>query len=135
MENDNKKYMIVGMCNPYNARTHYHMERVLEYDMTTPTKWVVNDDYGYGLSYNDAINILASYANEIQSMTLYNDSFIKELKTESLLYDEIFDDSWYEGEGWYIDNQLVFKHGDTSIRDDVMLYRIEEFIPPSKINE
>lgn len=32
--------MIVAKCDPYNARHHWHGERVLKYDGPTPVEWV-----------------------------------------------------------------------------------------------
>ena len=36
-------YRIIEACNPYNARTHYRGEDVIEYDGATPVKWIVED--------------------------------------------------------------------------------------------
>ena len=40
-----KKYIIVAMCDPYNAIKHYHGEKVLKRDGATPIHWVFKDEY------------------------------------------------------------------------------------------
>ena len=59
MTQTTNKKMVVAQCNPYNAKSHYNSQRVINYDMTTPVKWVMDDDYGYGLSEEEALAKLA----------------------------------------------------------------------------
>ena len=123
-----KKYMITAACNSYNARTHYNGQRVLRYDMTTPIKWVMEDAYGDGLTLEEAQDILDSYANQLSDDTLYiDDEWLAQMIAEAKEYDEVdLDTSWYKGAGWYCNEHLVYQRGDESLRDDVMLYWIEE---------
>jgi hypothetical protein len=37
------KFAIVAKCNPYNAKFHYHGEKVLKYDGATPVEWVLQE--------------------------------------------------------------------------------------------
>lgn len=36
-------YMIVAKCDPYNAKHHWHGQRVLKYDGPTPVEWVAGE--------------------------------------------------------------------------------------------
>lgn len=123
-----KKYMITAACNPYNAGTHYNGQRVLRYDMTTPIKWVMEDAYGDGLTLEEAQDILDSYANQLSDDTSYiDDEWLAQMIAEAKEYDEVdLDTLWYKGAGWYCNEHLVYQRGDESLRDDVMLYWIEE---------
>lgn len=38
---DSMKYKIIAKCDPYNASKHYHGQKVVKYDGTTPVAWVV----------------------------------------------------------------------------------------------
>lgn len=123
-----KKYMITAACNPYNARTHYNGQRVLRYDMTTPINWVMEDSDGDGLTLEEAQDILDSYANQLSDDTSYiDDEWLAQMVAEAKEYDEVdLDTSWYKGAGWYCNEHLVYQRGEESLRDDVMLYWIEE---------
>lgn len=126
---EQKKYRIVGSCNPYHARFHYNgYNEVLRYDGMTPVEWVVDDDYGYGFTLEEAMNKLDSYADNINDDTLYIDNAWLREMIEEVVAEEtsISDTSWYKGAGWYKNNVLVYQHGDMSLRDDVMLYSITE---------
>lgn len=123
-----KKYIITAACNPYNARTHYNGERVLRYDMTTPIKWVIDDFYGEGLSLEEAMDILDSFAHQLGDDVRWMDDYnlaedVRFFKEEENID---LDTSWYKGEGWYRDEYQVYKRGDMCLRDDVMDYAIEE---------
>ena len=123
-----KKYIITAACNPYNARTHYHGQRVLKMNMATPVKWVMDDFYGQGLSLEEAMDILDSWANQLNDDTSYmDDDYVQQLAAE-ILEDtgEVLDTTWYKGAGWYANNTLVYKRGDMNLEDDVMYYAIEE---------
>lgn len=39
------KFAIVAKCNPFNAPTHYHGEKVLKRTVLTPIHWVLADRY------------------------------------------------------------------------------------------
>ena len=122
-----KKYRIIANCDPYNARIHHHNEQVLKYDGATPLEWVVDDSYGDGYTLEEAYDILDSYANQLNDDTFYeDDALIAEMRRELEEYGEEADFSWYEGAGWYENNVLVYRHGDCYLRDDVMLYSIDE---------
>ena len=38
-----KTYRIIAKCDPYNARKHYHGEKVLKRDGATPVAWLFNN--------------------------------------------------------------------------------------------
>ena len=124
-----EKYIITGVCDPYNARFHFneYNNKALKYDGATPVKWVVDDNYGEGYSLEEAFDILDSYANQLADNTTYvDDEGIAEMISLAKQYDDVdLDTSWYVGAGWYEDTTLVYRHGDESLRDDVMLYWIE----------
>lgn len=112
-----KKYQINAICDPYNAQRHYHGQRVVRYNCATPVEWVMEE----GITLEEAHDILDTYANDLgDDYTWNDDEWIKELQEEGI------DTSWYKGEGIYTDGVLVYQHGDMSLTDDVMLYRIEE---------
>lgn len=123
-----KKYIITASCNPYNAHSHYNGQRVLRYDMTTPTLWVNDDDYGDGYSLEEAMDILDSYANQLNDDTSFcDDEWIEQLRKEVKEdYGDDLDTSWYVGEGWYANNSLVYKRGDMYLQDDVVTYSIAD---------
>ena len=49
-----KKYIIIASCDPYNAKCHYHGERVIKYNGPTPVQWVLDDNLGRGFDLKDA---------------------------------------------------------------------------------
>lgn len=124
-----KKYIITGLCDPYNARFHFNAQnnKALKFDGATPVKWVVDDNYGNGYSLEEAQNILDGYANSMSDDVCYNDdSWIQQLINDAKADDIELDTSWYKGEGWYCGECLIYQHGDESLRDDSMLYWIED---------
>lgn len=124
--NNAKLYVITATCDPYNARRHYYNQEVLKYNGTTPVYWIQDDNYGDGYTIDEAMRILDSYANDMNDDVVYiDDDYIQEEKRYFREEDMDYDTSWYEGEGWYENNYLVYKHGDMSLRDDVMCYEIE----------
>lgn len=125
---EQKKYRIVGSCNPYHARFHYNgYNEVLRYDGTTPVEWVVNDNYGYGFTLDEAMDKLDSYANEMNILSWEDNETVANLVYEARENDDIdLDTSWFIGDGWYADHILYYKRGDMYLEDDVMTYCIEE---------
>lgn len=123
-----RKYIITASCDPYNARFHYNDQRVLAHNGPTPIKWVDDDNYGDGYSFEEAMDILDRYANNLNDNTSFiDDDYIAQLRNEvSEDYGEELDASWYKGEGWYEDQTLIYKRGDESLRDDTMTYCIED---------
>ena len=123
-----KKYIITATCDPYNARFHYHNQRVLKMNMTTPTKWVMDDDYERGYTLEEAMTILDGYANQLSDNVSYiDDEWLQQMVAEAKEYDDIdLDTSWYKGAGWYADENLVYQRGDMSLSYDSMTYCIEE---------
>lgn len=123
-----KKYIITGACDPYHAHSHFcgSSNQPLRYDMATPVEWVVDDNYGYGYSIEEAYDLLDSYANQMSDDICYNnDEWIKQLVDEAKEYDEVdLDVSWYKGAGWYCGETLIYQRGDAYLRDDSMLYTI-----------
>lgn len=123
------KYIITAACDPYNARKHYHGQRVLKMNMTTPVKWVHDDDYGYGYSLEEAMAKLDGYAHELggDDTSYIDDEYLAQLVEEVKEYEGVdLDTSWYKGAGWYANEYLVYQHGDMYLRDDVIDYAIEE---------
>jgi hypothetical protein len=116
--NKTMKYQITAICDPYHARNHYHCQRVIRYNHATPVEWIMEED----LTLEEAQSILDTYASDMgDDYTWNDDEWIKTLQEEGI------DTSWYRGEGVYTDGVLIYQHGDMSLRDDVMLYRIEEY--------
>lgn len=113
-----KPYRIIATCDPYNAKHHYHGQAVVRYNLTTPVEWVM-EDY---LTLDEAQSILDAYASDLGDDYVWNDDkWIAELQEEGI------DVSWYKGEGVYTtEGVLVYQHGDIYLRDDVVIYRIEE---------
>ena len=129
------KYMIVAMCDPYNAKKHHYQERVLKYDMTTPIEWVINDGSGSGVSKDAALYELEMMAAvDFEESEYFNEAdlpkYVEEYK-ENHPYENEVDTSWYKGEGWYNPYSMhpLFLCGDESYRHDVMTYEIREYIP------
>lgn len=119
-------FIFLWKCDPYNARFHHHGQRVIRYDHATPVEWVMEE----GLSLEEAQRILDSYTCDLgDDYSWYDDNAIEGMK-EALREDDVdiatVDFSWYKGEGVYTCDELVYKHGDMALRDDVMLYSIEE---------
>lgn len=125
-------YMVTARCNPYDARFHYHGETVLEHDMTTPIKWVIDCGYGDGLSKHEALSLLEHFAADVDYWSYYDDETIRDLITE-MMEDEGVDNpdvDWYQGPGYYDDYNLQYLIGDECLRIDTLLYRIEEYQEP-----
>lgn len=122
-----KKFRVTAMCNPYNAKSHYHGEKIIRYDGITPVEWVMADD----LTKEEAINKLCSYAYEDFDRSGYSyedDNSITDLRKQLEENDcEDIDLSWYKGPGYYTDGVAVWLEGDSSYSYDVMHYRIEEY--------
>ena len=121
-------YIITGQCDPYNARFHFNEcnNQALVYDGATPVKWVVDDNYGDGYTLEEAQNMLDTYANMMSDDVVFNDdSWIQQIISDAKEDGEEVDTKWYKGEGWYCGECLMYQHGDDSLRDDAMLYRIE----------
>jgi hypothetical protein len=130
----NKK-MVVAQCNPYNAKSHYNGQRVLDYDMTTPVKWVMDDDYGYGLSEEEALAKLEAYASEDGYEYFDEESLAEYVKMVKEGFEvEDVDTSWYEGRGYYdMENMYcAYSCGDHYYRHDTMFYSIEDFVAEEK---
>lgn len=123
------KYMVVAHCDPYNAKSHYHGETVLKYDMATPIKWVIDNGYDDGLSKHEALSLLECIAAEVDYWSFIDDDYIRDLVTE-LMEDEGVDNpdvDWYQGPGYYDNNCLQYLIGDEYLEIDTMLYSVEEY--------
>lgn len=127
------KKMVVAQCNPYNAKSHYNGQRVLDYDMTTPVKWVMDDDYGCGISLDRALALLERYASE-DGYDYYDEAqlaaWVQDFKEtyeyeNDKPYEGDVDTSWYKGRGYYDsgNNVCVYLCGDHYYRHDTMFYR------------
>lgn len=128
MKNE-KRFRVVASCDPYHARMNHRGQEVLKWDMTTPIKWVMDDD----LTEAEAHAILDDYSYDLKDAWFYDEQQIAELRQDliedGLMPLEAIDRnlSWFIGEGVYVDGVLVYHFGDDSLRDDVMLYCIEEY--------
>lgn len=141
-QTNEKKMMVTAYCNPYHARFHHYQQRVLKYDGTTPVKWVMDDDYGCGISRDKALCILERYASEDgfeyfdeQSLEAWVEDFKEAYEYENEEpYEGDVDTSWYEGRGYYDSESLTCMYlcGQDYYRHDTMSYSIEEFIPEEK---
>ena len=117
------KYIIVAMCDPYNARKHYHGEKVLKRDGATPIYWVFKDEYFD--TEDEAKEALLKAARYDYSYE--DDESIADLK-ESLGQDFDGTIDWYKGPGVYDpdqNNALIYLEGDSSFSDDSMTYMID----------
>lgn len=142
MKNENTtKMMVVAYCDPYNARFHHHDQRVLAYDGATPVKWVMDDDYGCGISLERALCILERYASEDgydyydeASLEAWVQDFKEAYEYENdKPYEGDVDTSWYEGRGYYDEGMgCVYLCGDHYYRHDTMSYSIEDFVSEEK---
>ena len=123
---DTKKFMIVAHCNPYHANFQHNGERVLKYDSFTPIKWVHTDNYGNAFTYDEALKEMENMMLYDENCNYYDREYILECKAE----DELYDDSWFEGDGWYdINLTPIYIKNSGVIRDDVMIYTVEEYEP------
>lgn len=53
-------YRIIASCDPYNAKSHYHGEKVIRRDGATPVEWI--HDNREGMTLEDANAVLLQYA-------------------------------------------------------------------------
>ena len=61
-----------------------------------------------------------------ENCNYYDREYILECKAE----DELYDDSWFEGDGWYDINLIpVYIKNSGVILDDIITYTIEEYEP------
>lgn len=132
------KKMVVAYCDPYNARFHHHNQRVLECDGATPVKWVMWDDYGFGISEDKALATLEKYAS-MDGYDYYDEAqieaWVQDFKEayeyeNDAPYEGDVDTSWYEGKGYYDSENMmcVYLCGDHYYRHDTMSYSIEDFV-------
>ncbi len=127
---NNKLYMIVGHCNPYHSKLYCREHhRVLKYGNggTTPIKWVVDDNYGLGFTDKEVEEKMREMVSG--EAFFYDRNMIEEYRNDD--YDnEGYDDSWFEGDGYYDENHYpLYILNSGIIRDDVMVYTIEEYSP------
>lgn len=129
------KYRIVASCDPYNAKTHYNGQPVLEYEMVTPIKWVIEDDIPSCFEAMERLMRLAKTGKPYENgdWTYEDKESVEEFKKEMLELhgDKMTDEEketitdWFAGPGIYENHVPVLLEGDTSFRDDCMLYTIE----------
>lgn len=150
-ESNEKKYMITLSTDPYHGRmVCAHGGRVLERDGATPVKCVLEDDFGRGLTLDEAKKELRDIVANSDRFWHEDDESARELMAEiakDLRRQRDDDDEdeeeevsefpeWYKGEGWYTeDHCLVYKEGDTHFEDDIRHYWIEEFVPEEEEEE
>lgn len=138
-ESENKKYMITLSTDPYHGRLVCEGRgRVLERCGATPVKVVIEDDFGRGLTLDEAKKTMRDMLNSDDGLFHFDDDDAREMMAEiaedlrgQREEEEVgeFPD-WYEGAGWYdCNNNLVCLEGETRFTDDIRRYAIEEFIP------
>lgn len=121
------KFAIVAKCNPYNAKFHYHEEKVLKYDGVNPVEWVLQEFD----TEDEALSELYKMAKSEEGIVERTyDDVLEEIKD----MDDIIDiknhiDKFLEyGDGLYYCNTfdiLMVKDGD-SYSYDTMTYSVEE---------
>ena len=139
ISNVRAEYRIVAQCDPYNARKHYNGQQVLERDGATPVKWVMSDGYTSEEEAKKALMDLAMTGNpyenggwsyEDEDSVKYLAEAIKEDHPDDFEDGEEPDTSWFKGPGIYDHTggtlYPVLLEGETSFRDDTMMYSIEE---------
>lgn len=140
MKQNTTKKMVVAQCDPYNARFNHNDERVLEYDGSTPVKWVMEDFYGEGISEEEALATLEKYA-QMDGYEYFDDNAVAEwvqiFKENDAPFEGDVDTSWYEGVGYYDRENLicVYLRGEHYYRHDTMSYSIEDFIAEEQEEE
>lgn len=65
-----KTYRIIAKCDPYNARKHYHGEKVIRYDGATPVAWI--HDNREGMTLKEANAVLLDYAKNTAGQYIPN---------------------------------------------------------------
>lgn len=94
-------------------------------------KQVIDDNFGSGYELAEALKILQGYAAETMDVMWEDDENVAEEK--AWLKDEHPEDDltsafdWYKGEGYYLNNELVYREGDVEYHDRLrdMYYFIE----------
>ena len=126
-------YLIYASCDAYNAKKHYHNERVLERDGATPVKWVHSDNYGKFFTKTEALKELEKYAREIAAQhddVMWVDAEdAKEIEAQVCKdHDKKYKASWYKGEGVYTtcEPEEIYLVGGRCIAYDTMTWGIEE---------
>lgn len=129
------KHQIVASCDRYNARKHYNGQKVLQYDMTTPVKWVIEDDIPTLEEAKENLMRLAKTGNPYENggWSYEDQESVEEYRKEMLELhgDEMTDEEketltdWYKGPGIYDHTNPVLLEGETSFHDDTMTYMIE----------
>lgn len=129
------KHRIVASCDPYNARKHYNGQKVLQYDMTTPIKWVMEEDIPSLDKAKEKLMRLAKTGNPYENgdWTYEDQESVEEYRKEMLELhgDEMTDEEketltdWYKGPGIYENRSPVLLEGETSFHDDTITYMIE----------
>ena len=103
-----KHYRIIAKCDPYNARKHYHNERVLRRDGSTPVEWIFDDCEG--LTLKEANDRLFQMTKEAFGYPFANWGL-------AVIHNNRWEDidcgtNHYDGTRW--------------LRDDTMTYRVEQ---------
>lgn len=135
MKANDKKYAIIQRVDPYNAKFHYHGQKVVERDGFTPVAWIVDEIE----SKDEALAKLRTIAETCSdSHCHFDDDDVREIVDEAIA-GVVFDDDeekadaiekaagWYKGPGVYEDRSvLVLADGGESFSHDVSFYSIEE---------
>ena len=128
-------FIIKATCDPYNARKHYNGQKVLQYDMATPVKWIMEEDIPSLDEAKEKLMRLAKTGDPYEngSWTYEDQESVEEFRKEMLELhgDEMTNEEketltdWYKGPGIYENRSPVFLEGETSFWDDVMQYSID----------
>lgn len=128
-------YRITATCDPYHAKRHYNGQPVLEYDMATPVKWVIEDDIPTLEEAKEKLMRLAKTGDPYENggWSYEDQESVEEYRKEMLELhgDEMTDEEkealtdWYKGPGIYENRSPVLLKGETSFWDDVMQYNID----------
>jgi len=128
-------HRITASCDPYHAKKHYNGQKVLQYDMATPVKWVIEDDIPTLEEAKEKLMRLAKTGDPYGNggWTYEDQESVEEYRKEMLELhgDEISDEEketltdWFAGPGIYKNHSPVLLEGGTSFHDDTMTYMIE----------
>lgn len=129
---------IIASCNPYNAKTHYHGEKVVQYDGATPVQWIIGE-YASADKAKDTLWKMALEECNRHDDLSHEDSEGIEYDIAAISEDRDLDEAgvqelrnwyadWFKGEGVYYNDshEPMMLKGDTFYSYDVMSYGIEE---------
>lgn len=118
-------WAIIAHCDPYNAKSHYHGERVVKFDGATPVSWVLKEFS----TKTEAIERLekffkGDYEGEID---FYESESAARKDLEDMGIEQP-DTTFWKGAGYYHteSKELIFRKGDESYSFDTLSYYIDQ---------